>query len=157
MTTMTNFSTTAERIGKPPSEKRAVEAMANALGSVENAIADGDTHYEGHCFIDDAEQYASEGLDSLDKRTLNHISDERINELVHEVALTFDYLEEYNEPATSPEADRARIYELADEFGVHPSIVRSLYDVMPNELYDGIVTTLEDMAGDPDYEELFDE
>lgn len=105
MTTMTNFSTTAERIGKTASEKRAVEAMANAFGSVENAIADGDTHYEGHCFIDDAEQYASEGLDSLDKRTLNHISDERINELVHEVALTFDYLEEYNEPATSPEAN----------------------------------------------------
>lgn len=105
MTTMTNFSTTAERIGKTTSEKRAVEAMANALGSVENAIADGDNHYEGHCFIDDAEQYASEGLDSLDKRTLNHISDERIHELVHEVALTFDYLEEYNEPATSPEAN----------------------------------------------------
>lgn len=56
-----------------------------------------------------------------------------------------------------PEADRARIYELADEFGVHPSIARSLYDVMPNELYDGIVTALEDMADDPDYEELFDE
>lgn len=126
MTTMTNFSATAERIGKTTSEKKAVEAMANALGSVENAIANGDTHYEGHCFIDDAEQYASEGLDSLDKRTLNHISDERI-------------------------------YELADEFGVHPSIVRSLYDVMPNELYDGIVTALEDMADDPDYEELFDE
>ena len=105
MTTMTNFSATAERIGKTTSEKKAVEVMANALGSVENAIADGDTHYEGHCFIDDAEQYASEGLDSLDKRTLNHISDERINELVHEVALTFDYLEEYNEPATSPEAN----------------------------------------------------
>lgn len=105
MTTMTNFSATAERIGKTASEKRAVEAMANALGSVENAIADGDTHYDGHCFIDDAEQYASEGLDSLDKRTLNHISDERINELVHEVALTFDYLEEYNEPATSPDAN----------------------------------------------------
>lgn len=105
MTTMTNFSATAERIGKTTSEKRAVEAMANALGSVENAIADGDTRYEGHCFIDDAEQYASEGLDSLDKRTLNHISDEHISELVHEVALTFDYLEEYNEPATSPEAN----------------------------------------------------
>lgn len=105
MTTMTDFSAIAERIGKTTSEKKAVEAMANALGSVENAIADGDTHYEGHCFIDDAKQYASEGLDSLDKRTLNHISDERINELAHEVALTFDYLEEYDEPATSPEAN----------------------------------------------------
>ena len=108
MTTMTDFSATAERIGKTTSEKKAVEAMANALGSVENAIADGDTHYDGHCFIDDAEQYASEGLDSLDKRTLNHISDERISELVHEVALTFDYLEEYNGPATSPEANNDR-------------------------------------------------
>ena len=39
MTTMTDFSTAAERIGKTTSEKRAVEAMANALGSVENAIA----------------------------------------------------------------------------------------------------------------------
>ncbi len=105
MTTMTDFSYTAERIGKTTSEKRAVEAMANALCSVEYAIADGDTRYDGHCFIDDVEQYASEGLDSLDKRTLNHISDERIHELVHEVALTFDYLEEYNEPATSPEAN----------------------------------------------------
>ena len=105
MTTMTNFSAIAERIGKTTSEKKAVEAMANALGSVENAIADGDTHYDGHRFIDDAEQYASEGLDSLDKRTLNHISDERINELIHEVALTFEYLEEYNEPTTSPEAN----------------------------------------------------
>lgn len=105
MTTMTNFSATAERIGETTSEKKAVEAMANALSSVENAIADGDTHYEGHCFIEDAEQYASEGLDSLDKRTLNHISNERINELIHEVTLTFDYLEEYDEPSVSPEAN----------------------------------------------------
>lgn len=42
------------------------------------------------------------------------------------------------------EANRARIYELADEYDVHPSIVRSLYDIMPNELYDGIPTALED-------------
>lgn len=50
MTTMADFSTTAERIGKTASEKRAVEAMANALGSVENAIADGDTHYDSNQF-----------------------------------------------------------------------------------------------------------
>lgn len=56
-----------------------------------------------------------------------------------------------------PEADRARIYELAEEFGVHPSIVRSLYDVMPNELYDGIVTALKELIDDPDYTELIDE
>lgn len=128
MTTMTDFSYTAERIGKTTSEKRAVEAMANALGSVENAIADGDTHYEGHCFIDDAEQYASEGLDSLDKRTLNHISDERINELIHEVALTFDYLEEYNEPATSPEAnnDKENVMTTAQTSAFIPSSATSM-------------------------------
>lgn len=56
-----------------------------------------------------------------------------------------------------PEADRARIYELAEEFGVHPSIVRSLYDVMPNELYDGIVTALKELIDDPDYTELIGE
>lgn len=96
ITTEFHFSAIAERIGKTTPEKRAVEAMANALGSVENAIANGDTHYDGHHFIDDAEQYASEGLDSLGKCTLDSISEERINELVHEVALTFKYLEEYN-------------------------------------------------------------
>ena len=128
MTTMTDFSYTAERIGKTTSEKRAVEAMVNALGFVENAIADGDTHYEGHCFIDDAEQYASEGLDSLDKRTLNHISDERINELIHEVALTFDYLEEYNEPATSPEAnnDKENVMTTAQTSAFIPSSATSM-------------------------------
>lgn len=242
MTTTTNFSAIAERIGKTTSEKRAVEAMANTLGSVENAIADGDTHYEGHCFIDDAEQYASEGLDSLDKRTLNHISDERINELVHEVVLTFDYLEEYNEPATSPEAnnDKENAVATAQTYAFIPSSVtsmsfedfvdgmymfaskwvgeiaidrvairvESLYNDITfrtmvfeyrqavlarddhkkrmfrsmvtgdivytaddwdndlyaskvsaygDELYDGIVTALEDMTDDQDYEELFDE
>ena len=125
---MTNFSTIAERIGKTTSEKKAVEAMVNVLGSVENAIADGDTHYKGHCFIEDAEQYASEGLDSLDKRTLSHISDERINELIHEVALTFDYLEEYNEPITSPEAnnDKESIVTTAQTSAFIPSSVTSM-------------------------------
>lgn len=56
-----------------------------------------------------------------------------------------------------PEADRARIYELAEEFGVHPSIVRSLYDVMPNELYDGIVTALKELIDNPDYTDMIDE
>lgn len=128
MTTMTDFSTIAERIGKTTSEKRVVEAMANALGSVENAIADGDTHYEGHCFIDDAEQYVSEGLYSLDKCTLNYISDERINELIHEVALTFDYLEEYNEPTTSPEAnnDKENIVTTAQTSAFIPSSATSM-------------------------------
>lgn len=56
-----------------------------------------------------------------------------------------------------PEADRARIYELAEEFGVYPSVVLSLYNVMPNELYDGIVTALKELIDDPDYTELIDE
>lgn len=105
VTTEFHFSAIAERIGKTTPEKKAVEAMAKALGSVEQAIANGDTNYEGHCFIDDAEQYASEGLDSLGKCTLNSISKERINELIHEVALTFKYLEEYNEPTASPKTN----------------------------------------------------
>ena len=72
MTTMTDFSSTAERIGKTASEKRAVEAMANALGSVENAIADGDTHYEGHCFIDDVEQeLAVDGVETFSRLVKN--------------------------------------------------------------------------------------
>lgn len=106
MAITTDFSAIAERIGKTTSEKKAVKAMKEALGCIEHAIANGmKCSRDGHCFIDDAEQYASEGLDLLDKRTLDSIPEERINELVHEVALTFKYLEEYNEPATSPETN----------------------------------------------------
>lgn len=50
-----------------------------------------------------------------------------------------------------PEEDRKRIYELAEEYGVHPSIVRSLYDTMPNELYDGIVNMLEDIVSNSEW------
>lgn len=120
---MTNFSTIAERIGKTTSEKKAVEAMANALGSVENAITDGDTNYEGHCFIDDAEQYASEGLDSLDKRTLNHISDERISEFVGEIksrierVVTFIGESSYEREAYTYGWETVYIYKFADEDG----------------------------------------
>lgn len=41
-----------------------------------------------------------------------------------------------------------RVKELADEYGVDESYVWALYDMMPSELYDGIVTTLEDMQPD---------
>lgn len=34
--------------------------------------------------------------------------------------------------------------ELADEYCVDPEIVYALYDMMPNELYDGLVMALED-------------
>ena len=47
-----------------------------------------------------------------------------------------------------PEEDEARIRELAEEFNVPVYIVRSLYDVMPNELYDGIVVALEDLEAE---------
>lgn len=47
-----------------------------------------------------------------------------------------------------PEEDYARICELAEEFGVSVTVVRSLYDVMPNELYDGIVVALEDLEAE---------
>ena len=47
-----------------------------------------------------------------------------------------------------PEEDEARIRELAEEYDVPLYVVRSLYDVMPNELYDGIVVALEDMEAE---------
>lgn len=54
-----------------------------------------------------------------------------------------------------PEEDYARICELAEEFGVSVMVVRSLYDVMPNELYDGIVVALEDLEAEGLLEELY--
>lgn len=50
-----------------------------------------------------------------------------------------------------------RVKELADEFGVSEQVVWSLYDVMPGELYDGIVTELEDAQNDMLYEDLFED
>ena len=54
-----------------------------------------------------------------------------------------------------PEEDYARICELAEEFGVSVTVVRSLYDVMPNELYDGIVVALEDLKAETQLEDLY--
>lgn len=47
-----------------------------------------------------------------------------------------------------PEEDEARIRELAEEYNIPLYVVRSLYDVMPNELYDGIVVVLEDLEAE---------
>lgn len=47
-----------------------------------------------------------------------------------------------------PEEDEARIRELAEEYDVPLYVVRSLYDIMPNELYDGIVVALEDLEAE---------
>ena len=41
---------------------------------------------------------------------------------------------------------KERIEELSKDFEVDKSIVWALYDIMPGELYDGIVTALEDYA-----------
>lgn len=54
-----------------------------------------------------------------------------------------------------PEEDYARICELAEEFGVSVTVVRSLYDIMPNELYDGIVVALEDLEAEGLLEEIY--
>ena len=54
-----------------------------------------------------------------------------------------------------PEEDEARICELAEEYDVPLYVVRSLYDVMPNELYDGIVVALEDREVEGLLEELY--
>lgn len=53
-----------------------------------------------------------------------------------------------------PEEDEARIRELAEEYDVPLYVVRSLYDVMPNELYDGIVVALEDLEAEGRQEEI---
>ena len=53
-----------------------------------------------------------------------------------------------------PEEDEARISELAEEYDVPLYVVRSLYDVMPNELYDGIVVALEDLEAEGWHEEI---
>lgn len=53
-----------------------------------------------------------------------------------------------------PEEDEARILELAEEYDVPLYVVRSLYDVMPNELYDGIVIALEDLEAEGWREEI---
>ena len=50
-----------------------------------------------------------------------------------------------------------RVKELEDEFGVSEQVVWSLYDMMPGELYDGIVTELEDAQHDMFYEDLFED
>lgn len=54
-----------------------------------------------------------------------------------------------------PEEDEARIRELAEEYNVPLYVVRSLYDIMPNELYDGIVVVLEDLEAEGLLEELY--
>lgn len=54
-----------------------------------------------------------------------------------------------------PEEDEARIRELAEEYDVPLYVVRSLYDVMPNELYDGIVVALEDLKAEDLLEDLY--
>lgn len=53
-----------------------------------------------------------------------------------------------------PEEDEARIRELAEEYDVSLYVVRSLYDVMPNELYDGIVVALEDLEAEGRQEDI---
>ena len=48
-----------------------------------------------------------------------------------------------------------RVKELADEFDVPESLVWALYYQMPNELYDGIPSTLEDLEYDSSYDDIF--
>lgn len=54
-----------------------------------------------------------------------------------------------------PEEDEARIRELAEEYDVPLYVVRMMYQIMPNELYDGIVVALEDLEAEDLLEELY--
>lgn len=53
-----------------------------------------------------------------------------------------------------PEEDEARIRELAEEYNVPVYVVRMMYQIMSNELYDGIVVALEDLEAETQMEEL---
>lgn len=53
-----------------------------------------------------------------------------------------------------PKEDEARIRELAEEYNVPVYVVRMMYQIMPNELYDGIVVALEDLEAETQMEEL---
>lgn len=55
----------------------------------------------------------------------------------------------------TPEEDIARIRELAEEYNVPLYVVRMMYQIMPNELYDGIVVALEDLKAEDMMEELY--
>ena len=54
-----------------------------------------------------------------------------------------------------PEEDEARIRELAEEFNVPIYVVHMMYQIMPNELYDGIVVALEDMEAEGWLERIY--
>lgn len=54
-----------------------------------------------------------------------------------------------------PEKDLARIHDLAEEFNVPVYVVRMMYQIMPNELYDGIVVALEDLESEDWMEDLY--
>lgn len=54
-----------------------------------------------------------------------------------------------------PEEDEARIRELAEEYDVPLYVVRMMYQIMPNELYDGIVVALEDLEAEDLMEEIY--
>lgn len=53
-----------------------------------------------------------------------------------------------------PEEDEARIRELAEEYDVPLYVVRMMYQIVPNELYDGIVVALEDLEAETQMEGL---
>lgn len=54
-----------------------------------------------------------------------------------------------------PDEDEVRIRELAEEYNVPVYVVRMMYQIMPNELYDGIVVALEDLEAETQMEELY--
>lgn len=127
------------------SEKKVSDAMKSTLGGIEVSISDGSETLESlHIFtLEDVEMYLFDALDELDKRTLSHVSKNRINEICHQVALKFDYVddidtnvsvfhEENDEPVVSPEAS-------SDEMNVPHSTIPSTVKQMA---YDEFVHAL---------------
>lgn len=102
-----NFSTLANEMGNTTSEKEVIDALCEWIGGIENAISNGETTCDelGFHTIDDIETAGNDMVvSSFDKRTLGHVTPERLSEFVEYFADSFEYADELDN-ATSPEAN----------------------------------------------------
>lgn len=102
-----NFSLIANEMGKTTSEKKVIDALSEWIGGIENAISDGETTCDELDFhtTDDIKAAGNDMVvSSIDKRTLSHVTPERLNEFVEYFADSFEHANELDN-ATSPEAN----------------------------------------------------
>lgn len=102
-----NFSTIANEMGKTTSEKKVIDALSEWIGGIENAISNGETTCDELGFHTTDNIKAAGNImvvSSFDKRTLSHVTPERLSEFVDYFADSFEYADELDN-ATSPEAN----------------------------------------------------